>query len=348
MKRTARFSIICICLLFAAATAQAGKLTLTFATDCSPGSMRADAEDMFLKEIETLSQGTIKVQRFWGSSLLQSKEILKGVQNNVVDLGMINPARYPKRLNYVSGAMVLPKGPVSYENKLAVFREIFELPKIKKQIESFGQKPLYLYTISYIGMAFNTKVEGFADFKDKRVRASARWFLNDIKALGGIPVSLPFSDVYMALQTKAIDGVFTNVDALHRGKICEVAPHLVVYKDLWTPVAFMININQKKYDRLSADQKDLLARAAANADKKFAPVYAQWMTRMIMEIEKGGAKISFGTPSDLALFLDSPAHKANERAWVSDLKKQGDDSGAELLSRMKQINNRIIKEEAGK
>lgn len=343
MKKVIQSLVLCIIALTISLTATAK--TLTYATDCAPGSMRAEAEDTFLKEVESLSKGEIKIQRFWGSSLLKVKESLRGIQNGVVDMAMINPARYPKRLVYLSGALLFPEGPIAYQNKMDVFRKIYDLPLIKKQIKSYKQRPLFLYGISYLGSAFNIPVSGFKDFKDHRVRASARWHLNAINSLQGVPVSLPFSDVYMSLQTKAIDGVLTNVDALHRGKIHEVAPYLVAYKQLWTPVAFMINISERSYRSLSPKHKRIMSVAAENADKKFAAAYDRWMNKLISDIQNGGGKVTFGTQADVKLFSQLPVHKENEKLWISELNKQGIKEAADLMEQMRNIVNQAILKE---
>ena len=85
------------------------KITLTYATNTAPTGLRGVAEKMFVDEIEKQTNGEVKVRAFWGESLLKGKEILKGVQDGVADMGHVNINYYPKRLLLNSGIMLFPR-----------------------------------------------------------------------------------------------------------------------------------------------------------------------------------------------------------------------------------------------
>jgi TRAP-type C4-dicarboxylate transport system substrate-binding protein len=345
MKRTIQVSILCIAAVFFCMSANAKTVTLTFSTDATPGSLRGDAEDMFFNEVEKLSNGEIQIKKFWGSSLMGPKETLKGIENGVVDMAIVNPARYPKRLKYMIGFTNLQKGPYSYEYKIKALVDVYNSPEMANEIASFKQKTLYHYTMSYLGMAFNTPVTGFADLKGKRVRSASPGLSNCVKHAGGVPTSLPFSDVYMALQTKAIDGVMTSANSLHRIKVYEAAPYVLVYKGIWSPLAWMVNINQKKYDALSEKHKKVFAEAAATSMKNFGPVHDKEMDKIVSEIEKGSKKLTIASDAETEYYLSSPAHEENIDGWVARLKKQKINNGREVVNQWKSIVDKAIAEE---
>ena len=219
MKKAIQISILCVVTLFFCISVNAEAITLTFSTDATPGSLRGNAEEMFFNEVEKLSNGEIKIKKFWGSSLMGPKETLKGVENGVVDMAIVLAARYPRRLKYMIGFTNLQKGPYTYEYKIKAIMDVYNSPEVAEEIASYKQKTLYHYTMSYLGMAFNEPVSGFADLKGKRVRSASPGLSNCVKHAGGVPTSLPMSDVYMSLQTRAIDGVMTSANSLQRVKL---------------------------------------------------------------------------------------------------------------------------------
>lgn len=342
MKKTIQVTILCIFTLFFYISANAETITLTFSTDATPGSLRGMAEEMFFNEVEKLSNGEIKIKKFWGSSLMGPKETLKGVENGVVDMAIVLPARYPRRLKYMIGFTNLQKGPDTYAYKIKALVDAYNSPEMAKEITSYGQKTLYHFTMSYLGMAFNKPVSGFADLKGKRVRSASPGLSNCVKHAGGVPTSLPFSDVYMSLQTKAIDGLMTSANSLQRIKVYEVAPYVLIYKRIWSPLAWMVNINQKKYDSLSAKHKKVFADAAANSMKKFGPVHDREMDKIVAEIESGSKKLTIASDAETEYFLSSPAHEENIEGWIARLKKQNINNGREVVEQWKAIIENAI------
>ncbi|KIX14458.1 TRAP transporter substrate-binding protein [Dethiosulfatarculus sandiegensis] len=226
----AAFLVFC----FLGAATQAKALTLTYATNTTPTGLRGEAEKMFLDEIEKQTNGKVKVRPYWGQSLLKGKEILKGIKDGVVDMGHINVNYYPKRLTLNSAVILVQQGPVKYENKMWVYDNIFrEVPALTQEYAKFKQQIIYNYSVLPVGVCFTQPVKSLADFKGKRVRAASRWSLAMLKGPGATPVSIPWGDCYMALQTNAVEGVYTNYDSINRSKLDEVAPNVFVMREIW-------------------------------------------------------------------------------------------------------------------
>ena len=65
-----------------------------------------------------------------------------------------------------------------------------------------------------------------------RVPVSAMWVSN-FKSLGASPTSLPFQDVYQALQTKVVDGQETPLALISTAKLYEVQKYCAVTNHMW-------------------------------------------------------------------------------------------------------------------
>jgi TRAP-type C4-dicarboxylate transport system substrate-binding protein len=169
--------------------------------------------------------------------------------------------------------------------------------------------------------------------------------MNVLKDLGAAPVSLPFRDLYVALQTNSIQGVVTNLDSIHRAKLHEVAPHILLTDKLWAPIAYFININQKKWDKLPDDMKQAFGRAAKNAETRFSEKYAQWLTLIEEDMKKAGCTMTPAAQSDYDLWLNSPAQQENVQAWIEAASKAGVEDAEAVLKNMRSIVQEEIAKE---
>ncbi len=162
-----------------------------------------------------------------------------------------------------------------------------------------------------------------ADFKGKRIRASSRWYLSLLEGLGATPVSIPWGDCYMSLQTKAVDGVFTNNDAIHRVKLDEVAPNLYIFEELWIPTPYLVTINTKKWNGLPENIRKGIEKAAAVAEEKFSVAYKTMFDDIIGEQKKLGYTVKFATKEEIATFMALPDIEKNKQTWVKEAKELG-------------------------
>ena len=321
-------------------------VTLTFATNNPPAGLKGDAEKIFIEELEKASTGEIKVKPFWAGSLLNIKEMLKGISDGVVDMGYVNVAYYPKKLTLNSGILLVDKGPVSYSNKINAFKRIYtEIPELREEIEKYDQKIVYTYTMSPVGWCFNTPVQSISEIKGLKIRTSSRWAMNTLKDLGAAPVSLPFRDLYVSLQTNSIQGVVTNLDSIHRAKLHEVAPNIMMTDKLWTPLAYFITINTKKWNKLSDELKAAFQQAAKNAEMRFSKKYDEWLDIISSDMQKTDCNITIASQNDYDLWLNSPAQQANVQAWIKSVTDAGVSDAASVLEKMQKIVQEEITKE---
>lgn len=348
MKRRILLSGLIAALLIAgmAGMTWAKSYTFTFATNCPENTMRGMAEKQFLEELETLSNGRIKVVSYWAQSLVKGKEILKSVQDGVVDLGFININYYPKRLLLNGATGLLEQGPTKYENMIGVYQDIYEnVPELTAEFKKYNQRPVYIYSALPYSFSTREPLTNFSDLKGLKARSSSRWKLADLGAIGAVPTSVAFSECYMALQTGTIDTVLTNVDAQGRAKLYEVAPNIMVIKEMWLALPFMITMNEKQYQKLPDDLKEVFAKARENAVKRFTTYYPQTLQEEIAKMEKKGAKITYASAADMAKWVALPTNKGNQETWVKEVTEMGAQSPDKILTSVYQINQKYLAKE---
>ena len=321
-------------------------VTLTFASNSPPSGLKGDAEKIFIEELEKAGKGKIIVKAFWAESLLKGKEILKGIENGIVDMGQVNIAFAWKRLMRNSSLLLIADGPVQYRNKMKTFNRIYdEIPELKNEFKKYKQRTVYMYTLTNISAALTKPATSVEGFKNLKIRTSSPFAMQVLKDLGATPVSLPWGDLYISLQTNAIQGTITNTDSIHRAKLYEVAPHVLVMDRFWMPLPYQININERKWKKLSPEIKEAFAVAAINANERFTHVYAQWWDRIISDMKQSGATVTFAKAADYDRWNNAPANKRNEAYWVKAVSKGGVKDARGLLNHIKTIVAEEIKKE---
>jgi TRAP-type C4-dicarboxylate transport system substrate-binding protein len=97
-----------------------------------------------------------------------------------------------------------------------------------------------------------------------RMPAGPEWLLLG-KAIGVSPVPLGMPEVYLALKTGSIDGQENPLSILNAAKFYEVTEQVVLTAHMVQPVFF--NIAKPFWDKLTPEQRNVVATAARNAAK---------------------------------------------------------------------------------
>lgn len=336
------------CMMTGGLTAASAKnYTFTYATNCPENTMRGVAEKQYIEELEKLSNGRIKIMPYWAQSLVKGKEILKSVEDGVVDLGFININYYPKRLLLNGATGLLEQGPTEYVNMIGVYQDIYKkIPELTAEFKKYNQRPVYIY--SALPYSFSTKepLASFDGLKGMKARSSSRWKLADLGAIGAVPTSVAFSECYMALQTGTIDTVLTNVDAQSRAKLYEVAPNIMIVKEMWLAIPFMITMNEKKFQALPEDLKQVVVQAQKNAVKRFTEYYPQTLESEIKGMEAKGVKFTYASAEDIKKWVALPTNKTNQETWLKEVTELGAESPEKILETVFKINEEYLSKES--
>lgn len=295
-------------------------ITLNFATNTEPIGLRGLAEKRFVEEIERLGKDKIQVNVYWQQSYLIDKEILEGVKDGTVDMGHVNINYYPNRLLLNSGIALLQQGPDDYAARMDVYERIYnEVPELNAEFETYNQKIIYTYSVLPLAACFTSPATSLKDFKDRRIRTASRWLLKMLNGTGAIPVSIPWADCYLALKTNALEGVYTNLDAIHRVKLDQVAPHILIFKELWNPIPFHITMNLTRWNRLSEDVQKIITAAAENARRQFPLQYVSIFDEIISTQKDAGIKVAFATKKDIDQWLGMEEIENVKSQWAKEV-----------------------------
>ncbi|QUJ68534.1 TRAP transporter substrate-binding protein DctP [Photobacterium sp. GJ3] len=332
-----------VCLLIPALgilSSGANAATVKYVDHDPLGGMRPQfIKDVWLNEIEKQTDGKVKFQDFFGGTLFSSKESLKGVGDGIAEMGFVYPGHYPKRLIAHSVFSMFPTGPNTFEQQVWLYRKAYEeVPELKAELAKAGVMPLMLTAGLPGAFASVNPVTSIHDIKSEKWRAGGKWLLRYLQAVGASPVAVPWGDIYVALQTGTIDGVFTNYDGLHAMKFDEVAPHMLMSKRLWFPAPFIHVANIRFFNRLPEEVQEAILNASKIAEQKFAPVWDAEYEKIKREQLAAGYTLTEMSDEDLALWENKEKLTELQNQWVEEAKKAGLTDAAEIMEKVRKIH----------
>lgn len=308
-----------------------------------PADLAGKLAIMLQEEIAKKTDGRVNLEIYWAGSLLKGEEILKGVEEGVVDMGNINPNFYPNQLPLSQAFNVIFRGPSDYKSQMMVYEKVMEqVPEWKDEFLARNQLPLYKFVKSGKAICSSKPLTSLEDFKNKKMRCSSRWILAMIGAGGATPVSVPWRDCYMALQTGTIDAVLTNFDSMVANKLVECAKNILLVDRLWSKGAFFITINLDTWNKLPEDIQSQIMEALDSTTASYSKLVPAIWNTCIEECEKMGCVINTMPTEDMEEWLSSPVVEEMEAQWIKEVEDKGIGNASKILEKIKSIVAEVV------
>lgn len=287
-KRRAMTALTLAVVLSAAACGNSGgsssgddEFTLRFASALPETAGMSQQAKWFLDEVVKESDGRIKIEEYWNSTLLSNTESGAGLGDGRADLAYFASVYDPSRFPLWEVGFVPIDGTDQVGLARAQARMYEESDAWRAEFQNANVKPLIALGLSDVGMvATKERLARVEDISGMSVRFVGH-ITKAIQAVGGNPVSLATEEVYDSLERGVIDGVGGYaMDSLTGAKLHEVAPWLHylpvggygasvsvgVNADTWESLPedlqnVFISVAEKHYDRLPDVMTELEAAA---------------------------------------------------------------------------------------
>jgi tripartite ATP-independent transporter DctP family solute receptor len=129
------------------------------------------------------------------------------------------------------------------------------------------------------------------DFSGLKIRVIQNpLFIETFGKLGANAVPMPFTELYGALEQKAVDGQENPTSTILASKFYEVQKHLVLSKHIYS--AWVLLISKKAWDSLSGDEKKAVQEAANEATQFERKTIRAFSETALDELKKNGMQIT--------------------------------------------------------
>jgi tripartite ATP-independent transporter DctP family solute receptor len=237
---------------------------------------------VFKSLVEAGTNGSVEVQTFPNGQLGKDAEVVQQVKAGVIQSGIHSVGGFAS-IYPMMGVIDIPFAFPNISTTYTVFDGPFG-SKFGADIEKkTGLKMLGFGDSGGFFNFTNSKraIKTPEDFKGLKIRTMGLdTHKTIISSLGGQPAAIAWTEVYTALQTGVADGQMNPIPIIAFAKFNEVQKYLTLSGHLFAPYVWVIN--QKFWDSLTANEKDVIQYAA-----KSAIVSGRGMGRIIEASDRG-------------------------------------------------------------
>jgi C4-dicarboxylate-binding protein DctP len=268
---------VCLCVLLlglSAQTASAEKLLRLTLQLPATHHLGVNVQS-FADEVNKNTNGEIKVEIYPSAQLYKDKEVPQAVSSGAVEMGVAALTRFVGTIPAVDLFYV----PFLFANEEAVKKAVAKGSPVRGPIDEavLQTGARILWWQAYGGAVFLSNdfaLHSPDDLKGKKVRVFSKTLGALVDAAGGAPTSISGSEQFLAYQRGTVDVGITGVTAVQQRKLYEVMNTLTATKSM-VDIEFVVLINDKVWQGLSDDQRQVIETAAARVEKELRDKMSQ-------------------------------------------------------------------------
>ncbi|MBN8488751.1 MAG: TRAP transporter substrate-binding protein [Burkholderiales bacterium] len=265
-------------------------------------SNQGRAVKLFAEEVEKASGGKMKVRAVGAAALgpdtQMQQALIGGAQEMMVGstatlVGITKEMALwdtPFLVNNAKEADALLDGPIG--------------SKVKDKLQDKGLVGLVYWENGFRNLTNNKRaVARLEDLDGIKLRVMQNnVFLESFKTLGANAVPLPFSELFSALETKAVDGQENPYNTILSSKFYEVQKYLTVTNHVYSP--WIVLVSKKWWDGLSKDEQKVLMDAAQKSRAFERQDTRAEAAKALGDLKAKGMQINELSPAEAARMRD--------------------------------------------
>jgi len=231
-------------------------ITLRYASPYSPGHPFSRADKVWMRHVEERSNGKLRVQPFWGGSLLDEADGVRELAAGVADLGFVAPIYARAGMHFIRGQTPFYDGANDIHVQHAVFLKLWDhFPQMRAEMAEVIPMVATGGSVQDI-MTTKRPIRTLEDLKGLRLRAPME-VTEFLEKLGVDAEFMPMGEVYTALSKGTIDGVVAPQDTLKAMRFAEVVKYCTRFS-LGRGAYYSRAMNRDSWGRLPPELQAIL------------------------------------------------------------------------------------------
>ena len=226
-------------------------------------SNQGRAVRLFAEEVEKATGGKMKIRAIGNASLGSDTQMQQALIGGAQEMMVGSTAT----LVGISKEMAIWDTPFLFNN-VQEADAVLDGPigtQVKDSLDDKGLHGLVYWENGFRNLTNNkrpiAKLEDLSDIKLRVMQNNV--FLDSFKTLGANAVPLPFSELFTALETKAVDGEENPYNTVLSSKFYEVQKYLTVTNHVYSP--WIVTVSKKWWDTLTPAEHKVLQDAAVKS-----------------------------------------------------------------------------------
>jgi len=256
-----------LAVLAAATTAPAQEFTLRWGHYLGKGPF-LEIEQKFAEAIEERTGGRVKIDITFAGGLGKGGEVLTLAGRGAIDMASVVPGYYADRLLFWK-AYQIPFIFNSPRQAMEISAASYQaLPVFREELDKFNVHFLFHQPLgSYFMTGPDGNCDNLAGLKGKKIRSFGADIPKMFEAIGAVPVSVGFGDIYEAVQRGTLDYSFINLGNINAIKVYE--PGKYSCGPAMSITGHLLVIGKKTWDSLPADIQAIMTEEGLKAGKAY-------------------------------------------------------------------------------
>lgn len=248
--------LFCGAIIFSAHTVFAEDIVLKFATGFSPKhTMQTKVFEPWAEKISKMTDGKVKVTFFPGGALGKMPDHYDLAEKGITDISYTlqdyTPGRFPLTSVFELPFMIT----TATQTSRAMWKVYEQFPEFQKE---YGKVKL-LALFCHPSGGFNTvkkPVQTIGDLKGMKFRTASPHVTDALKIFGAVPVNMPVTETYTALERGVIEGTVLPWEGNFVFKLAELLKY-GTETEFYT-MSMMVVMNERKWNSLPEDVKRVI------------------------------------------------------------------------------------------
>jgi len=308
----------------AGAAPETKPLVLRLAEMSPPVGTRAQFLQKACKEVETLTEGRVKVQIYWSETLVKVKEMPRATQRGLCDISWVIAIYSPSEIPLWTHYMVIlyhPKGDDAAWLAKKAWEFFDNSPPLRTELEKLGQTAWFCCPYDSYCLYSKKIVNNLADMKGMRIRVSGEGYSKMVTAIGAHPSFVPAGDTYSAMERGTVDGAIAGWEWGKRYGFFEIVPY-TIDTSVFMMYAFN-NVSLAALKRMSDKDRQTFLEVGRRVSMEYAEALKKEREDYKSFMKSKGVKVLPFPAEERAKWAEMPAVKGLMKNWIDEQNKAG-------------------------
>ncbi|MFZ1816224.1 MAG: TRAP transporter substrate-binding protein DctP [Rhizobiaceae bacterium] len=241
-----------------------------------------------IAKIDEYTGGSVKVQNFPGGQLANAPGTLNAVKTGIANMGFVG-------VGYVGDAMPLStvvelQGAFAdLEKGHAAYWQLVQDKLLEAEFVPNKVRPVMMNLLpqTQLVLAKNREIKSLADLAGLKIRVPHSTAGDAISALGMVPVEMPVTDLYLALERGTVDGAINLTASIPSYKLNEVTEAVTTNLSMGS-IGFFLVISESDWAKLTPEQQEQVTRAGAEAGTASSATFVKVNAGAEKKLAEGG------------------------------------------------------------
>ncbi|MGX5219308.1 TRAP transporter substrate-binding protein [Pseudomonas sp. S9] len=270
---------------------------IRFGYGLNEDSNQGRAAKLLAEEVAKASGGKLKVRTFGAASLGPDNQMQNALIGGAQEMMVGSTAT----LVGISKEMAVWDTPFLFSSAEQADK-VLDGPvgrEIMDKLEDKGLVGLVYWENGFRNMTNNVRpINKMEDFDGIKLRVMPNpVFLETFKLMGANAVPLPFSELFTALETKAVDGQENPFNTILSSKFFEVQKYLTITNHVYSP--WIVTASKRWWDGLSKTEQDIIMQAAVKARDFERKDTREEAAKALAQLKENGMQINEISPAEI-------------------------------------------------